>query len=81
MNFLIFILNIYKSVLYQPFSVDNVKDKKTLLATQRQRLLENYETLNTLKQQWDSLCAQHHSLSQRYLPANLEVIVQLQPMI
>jgi hypothetical protein len=71
-----------KIVLYQPyFSVDHVKDKKTLLATQRQRLLENYETLNTLKQQWDSLCAQHHSLSQRYLPANLEVIVQLQPTI
>ena len=39
----------------------------------QQQILEHYEMLNKLKQDWDSLSTQHYNLSQRYIPNNIEV--------
>lgn len=52
--------------------IEAVSDLRKSLDAKRQRLVEHYETLNQLKQDWDSMNAQHHTLSQRYLPSNIE---------
>lgn len=48
-----------------------------MLDEQRQTLVESYGSLNILKQQWDTLNKQHQSVSQRYLPENIEVMFYL----
>lgn len=48
-------------------------DLKTTLNSKRKSVVEHYETLNQLKQEWDSLNTQHQTLSQRYVPSNIEV--------
>lgn len=54
-------------------NVGTVGDQKSAINLKRQKIVENYEILNKLKQEWDSLSAQHHNLSQRYIPNNIEV--------
>ncbi|XP_046440442.1 vacuolar protein sorting-associated protein 37A-like [Daphnia pulex] len=50
----------------------SVSDLKETWNVKRQKILEHYEMLNKLKQDWDSLNTQHHNLSQRYIPNNIE---------
>lgn len=53
-----------------------VSDLKESLNTKRQLIVEQYEILNQLKQEWDSLSAQHQNLSQHYIPNNIEVLFE-----
>ncbi|KAI9557041.1 Vacuolar protein sorting-associated protein 37A [Daphnia sinensis] len=50
----------------------SIGDLKKTLNTKRQQILQHYETLNELKLEWDASSAQHHNLSQCYLPNNIE---------
>jgi hypothetical protein len=54
-------------------NIGSVSDLKETWNVKRQKILEHYEMLNKLKQDWDSLNTQHHNLSQRYIPNNIEV--------
>jgi hypothetical protein len=52
-----------------------VKGLKQNLVTRRQAHVEHFEILNQLKNDWDTLSAQHLTLTDRYYPQNIEVSV------
>ena len=54
-----------------------MKSLKQNLVTRRQTHVEHFEILNQLKNEWDTLSAQHQTLSDRYYPHNIEVIIGL----
>lgn len=50
---------------------------KQNLVTRRQAHVEHFEFLNQLKNDWDTLSAQHLTLTDRYYPQNIEVSLYL----